>query len=100
MQQGRKVLLYARVAYVILCSSVLKVRHNECTHGDEKPPPPIREGRVYRGKEGVYERVQGRSPWGGGGGKPPLTDQNFFIIGICALLCHPNTEFFQVLEMK
>ena len=60
MQQGHTVLLharaasaarerrreYARVAYAILCYSVGKVRHNECTHGDEKPPPPIREGRV------------------------------------------------------
>ena len=69
---------YARVAYVILCNSVCKVRHNECTHGDEKPPPPIRDGRVYRGKERMYggkERVQGRrgrSPAGGvGGGAPP-----------------------------
>ena len=54
---------YAWVAYVILCNSVCKVRHNECTHGDEKPPPPIRDGRVYRGKERMYggkERVQGR----------------------------------------
>ena len=82
MQQGRTVFLYARaasacrsleylkkyarVAYVILCNFVCKVRYNECTHGDEKPPPPIRDGRVYKGKERMYggkERVQGRSPW-------------------------------------
>ena len=74
MQQGRTVLLYARVAYAILCNSVRKVRHNECTHGDEKPPPPIREGRVYRGKEGVYggkERVQVGALVGEQGAKPP-----------------------------
>ena len=35
---------YARVAYVILCNFVCKFRHNKCTHGDEKPPPPIRDG--------------------------------------------------------
>ena len=71
MLQGRTVLLcaraatsarrspecvkkYARVAYVILCNSVCKVRYNECTHGYEKPPPPIRDDRVYRGKERMY----------------------------------------------
>ena len=62
---------YAQVAYVILCNSVCKVRHNECMHGDEKPPPPIRDGWVYRGKEGMYggkERVQVRSPWWGSRG--------------------------------
>ena len=58
----------------MLCNSVCKVRHNECTHEDEKPPPPIRDGRVYKGKERMYggkERVQGRrggsSGWGGAG---------------------------------
>ena len=79
MLQGRTVLLYARaasarrspecvkkyarVAYVMLCNSVCKVRHNECTHGDEKPPPPIRDDRVYRGKERMYggkQRVRRR----------------------------------------
>ena len=70
---------YARVAYVILCNSVCEVRHNECTHGDEKPPPPIRDGRVYRGKKRMYggkERVQGhrgRSPRQGVGGEPPTS---------------------------
>ena len=65
---------YARVAYVILCNSVGKVRYNECTHGDEKPPPPIRDGRVNRGKEKTYggkERGQGRSPWWGSRGRNP-----------------------------
>ena len=65
---------YARVAYVILCNSVCKVRHNECTHRDKKPPPPIRDGRVYRGKERMYggkERVQGRRPWWGSRGRSP-----------------------------
>ena len=81
MQQRRTVLLspvcvkmYARVAYVILCNSVDKVRHNESTYGDEKPPPPIREGRVYKGKEAVCgdkERVQGRSPWWESRGRSP-----------------------------
>ena len=77
---------YARVTYVILCNSVCKVRHNECTHGDEIPPPPIRDGRVYRGKERMYggkERVQGRSPrWGlGAEPPPPLAEQYFFYFG-------------------
>ena len=78
---------YARVAYVILCNSVCKVRHNECTHGDEKPPLPIQDGRVYRRKERMYggkERVQGRrgrSPRRGvGGRRPPLPEQYFFIL--------------------
>ena len=84
---------YARVAYVILCNSVWKVRYNECSYGDEKPPSPIRDGRVYRGKERTYrgkERVQGRSPWWGsrgrsprrgvGGRCPPLAEQYFFIL--------------------
>ena len=71
---------YARVAYVILCNSVWKVRYNECTHGDEKPPPPIRDSRVYRGKDRTYggkERVQGRRGWSprrGVGAEPPPTD--------------------------
>ena len=93
---------YVRVAYVILCNSVYKVRHNECTHGDEKPPPPIRVGRVYRGKERMYggkERVQGCSPWWGSRGRsPPPTGWkipfyfgedllNFFII-ITILVCN------------
>ena len=70
---------YARVAFVILCNSVCKVRHNECTHGDEKPPPPIREGRIYRGKDRMYGgkgRVQGRrgrSPRRGDRGRRPPT---------------------------
>ena len=39
-------------------------------------------------------RAGGEAPAGGlVGGSLPLTDQNFFIIGICVLLCHPNTEF-------
>ena len=68
---------YARVAYVILCNFVCKVRHNECEHGDEKPLPPIRDGWVYRGKERMYggkERVQGRrgrSPRREVGAEPP-----------------------------
>ena len=101
MLQGRTVLLYARarsarpspecvkkyarVAYVILCNSVCKVRHNECTHGDEKPPPSIRDGRIYKGKERMYggkERVQRRrerSPRRRVGGEaPPLAEQYFF----------------------
>ena len=72
---------YARVVYVILCNSVCKVRDNECTHGDVKPPPLIRDGRVYRRKERMYggkERVQGRrgrSPRRGVGrrAEPPPT---------------------------
>ena len=70
---------YARVAYVILCNSVCKVQYNECTHGDEKPLPPIRDGRVYRGKERPYggkERVKGRrgrSPRRGLRGQSPPT---------------------------
>ena len=91
MQQGRSVFLYARatsarrssecvkkyarVAYVILCNFVCKVRHNERTHRDEKPPSPIRDGWVCRGKERMYggkERVQRRIPWWGEqGGEAP-----------------------------
>ena len=94
MLQERTVILYARAASarrssecVKLCNPVCKVRHDECTYGDEKPPPPIRDGRVYRGKERTYggkERVQGRrgrSPRRGvGGGAPPLAEQYFFIL--------------------
>ena len=85
---------YARVAYVILCNSVCKVRHNEGTHGDEKPPPPIRDDWVYRGKERMYggkERVQGHSPWWGirgrsprrgvGGGAPHWLNKTFSLLG-------------------
>ena len=80
---------YARVAYVILCNSVCKVRHNECMHGDKKPPSPIRDGRVYRGKERMYgrkERVQGRRGWSprrgvGADPPPPPTEQYFFYFG-------------------
>ena len=83
---------YARVAYVILCNFVCKVRRNECTHGDEKPPPPIRDGWVYRGKERIYggkEWVQGRR-WRssrrggrglrgvGGGAEPPAGRTKLF----------------------
>ena len=95
MLQGRTVLLYARatrarrspecvkkyarVAYVILCNSVCKVRHSECTHGDDRPLPPIRDGRVYRGKERMYggkERVQGRR---GPRPRPPYCKKNFVV---------------------
>ena len=63
---------YARVAYVILCNSVCKVRYNECTHGDEKPPLPIRDGRVYKGNERMYEVDPGAQPLvGEQGAKPP-----------------------------
>ena len=74
---------YARVAYVILCNSVCKVQHNECTHGDEKPPPPIRDGRVYRGKARMYggrSGFRGRSPRRGfGGGAVPHWLNNTFL---------------------
>ena len=68
---------YARVAYVMLCNFVWKVRYNECTHGDEKPPPPIRDGRVYGGKKRTYGKKEpvrgrrGRSPRRGVGAEPP-----------------------------
>ena len=108
MLQGRTVLLcaraarrspesvkkYVRVAYVILCNSVCKVRHNECTHGDEKPPPLIRDGRVYRREEKIYgvrSGFRGAAPGGGAGGEAPsgglgaeplplLAEQYFFIL--------------------
>ena len=100
MLQGRTVLLYARaasaahdspatsarrspkyvkkyapVAYVILCNCVWKVRYNEYTHGDEKPPPPIRDGRVYRRKERTYGEGSGpgAKPRQGVGGRAPPT---------------------------
>ena len=100
MLQGRTVLLYARatsarrspecikkyarVAYVILCNSACKVRYNECTHGDEKPPPRIRDGRVYTGKERTYGGMgvqgrRGRSPCRGLGGRPPYWLNNTFL---------------------
>ena len=43
----------------------------------------------------VAKLPPGRSGFEGGGGgrNPPLDEQNFFIIGICALPCDPNTEF-------
>ena len=75
---------YARVAYVILCNSVWKVRYNACTHGDEKPPPPSQDGRVYRGKEWTYggrsgsRGAGGEAPAGGWGGA--LAEQYFFIL--------------------
>ena len=37
------------------------------------------------------ERAGGEARTGGWGGG--LIDPNFFIIGICALLCHQNKEF-------
>ena len=111
MLQGRTVLLYARatsarrlpecvkkyarVAHVILCNSVCKVRHNECTHGDEKPPPPIRDGRVYRGEEKGCGAGPGVQPLvgGEGGGVPPLAEQYFFILEpYCKFLIVRNTN--------
>ena len=74
----------ARVAYVILCNCVCKVRHNEGTHGDEKPPRQSEMAGYIGGKRmyGGKERVQGRrvrSPRWRGVPPPPLAEQYFFI---------------------
>ena len=57
-----------RVAYAILCNTVRKVRHNECTHEDKKP---IREAGYIGRKRwcmGVRRGSRGAAPAGGGGG--------------------------------
>ena len=69
---------YARVAYVILCNFVWKVRYNECTHGDEKPPPPIRDAGYMGRKRGRMGRRSGSR--GAGGGAPTLAEKYFFIL--------------------
>ena len=62
-----------------------EMRNHPRTHGDEKPPPPIRDGRVYRGKERMYggkEWVQGRrgrSLRRGVGAEPPHWLNNTFL---------------------
>ena len=90
---------YPRVAYDILRNSVRKLQHNtmrslryqsgKCGYiGGKRECTGVRSG--YRGSA-LGGGAGGEAPPGGGGGSS-LTDQNFFIIGICAILCHPNTE--------
>ena len=123
MQQGRTVFLYAlaastayecvkkfaRVAYVILCNSLCKVRHNECTHGDEKPPPPIRDGWVYRGKERMYggkKRVQGRrgeasaGGLGGGAAPPHGLNKTFLLLGFAIFSAIQTWNSSKIFEKK
>ena len=101
----KKLLEVARVAYVILWNSVCKVRHNECTHGNEKPPPPIRDGRLYRGKERVYggkKRVQRQSPRRGGGGRGPLywLNKTFSLLGFVHFSAIQTRNSSKILEKK